>query len=310
MDYGGGPVTDKKYYFVQNTRPGHTFYEQGIVDGEKKRQFIDAGDSRPMGVIIYYLLSDKAKDASLTILDEQGNEIQTFGKDEIPTQTFAMFDSRGYEHDLMTGKPKATVSKGLNRFIWGTRYPSVSSVPDRPPVVINPFAKPGTYQVCLKVDGEIQTESFEVQINPNEKYTRAETDAKGAFWMKLYAKAEEGIQTVLQARAAKEKVANAISAAAGNQAIADQGAKINTLCDELEGRMMPVGTTLVQIINEKTKLVPKLTWLHNILETSEGPANQGTVDVYNKVASEMDQAMASFNRQLETEMAQFDQLNS
>ena len=50
--YGGGPLSDKKYYFVQNTRPGHTFYEQGVVDGEKQRKFIDAGDSRPIGVII------------------------------------------------------------------------------------------------------------------------------------------------------------------------------------------------------------------------------------------------------------------
>ncbi|MGK7898870.1 MAG: hypothetical protein AB4372_35970, partial [Xenococcus sp. (in: cyanobacteria)] len=241
-------------------------------------------------------------------LDEQGNEIQTYGKEEIPTQRFPIFDARGYEQDLTTGKPKATISTGLNRFIWNTRHPQVSSVPGRPPVVINPFAKPGTYQVRLTVDGETQTESFEVAINPNEKYTRAETDAKGEFWLKLYAKAEEAIQTVLQARAAKAKVTNAISSTPGNQAVSAQGAKIDALCDELEGSMMPVGTTLVQIINEKTKLVPKLTWLHNALETSEGPANQGIINVYNKVAAEIDQKIASFNSQLDTEMAQFDQL--
>ncbi|WP_048753030.1 hypothetical protein [Crocosphaera watsonii] len=306
--YGGGPLSDKKYYFVQNTRPGHTFYEQGVVDGEKQRKFIDAGDSRPIGVIIYYLLSEDAKDVSLSILDGQGNKIQTFSKEEIPTERFPSFDARGYEQDLTTGKPKATVSQGLNRFIWGTRYPSVSSVPGRPPVIINPFAKPGIYQVCLTVDGETQTESFEVQINPNEKYTREETDTKGEFWMKLYGKAEEGIQTVLKAREAKEKVANTLADSSDNQILVDQGAKINALCDELEGSMMPVGTTLVQIINERTKLVPKLTWLHNVLETSEGPANQGVINVYNKVASEMDETMASFNSQLETEMAQFEQL--
>ena len=152
------------------------------------------------------------------------------------------------------------------------------------------------------------TESFEVQINPNEKYTREETDTKGEFWMKLYGKAEEGIQTVLKAREAKEKVANTLADSSDNQILVDQGAKINALCDELEGSMMPVGTTLVQIINERTKLVPKLTWLHNVLETSEGPANQGVINVYNKVASEMDETMASFNSQLETEMAQFEQL--
>ena len=279
-----------------------------MVDGEKQRKFIDAGDSRPIGVIIYYLLSEDAKDVSLRILDGQGNKIQTFSKEEIPTERFPSFDARGYEQDLTTGKPKATVSQGLNRFIWGTRYPSVSSVPGRPPVIINPFAKPGIYQVCLTVDGETQTESFEVQINPNEKYTREETDTKGEFWMKLYGKAEEGIQTVLKAREAKEKVANTLADSSDNQILVDQGAKINALCDELEGSMMPVGTTLVQIINERTKLVPKLTWLHNVLETSEGPANQGVINVYNKVASEMDETMASFNSQLETEMAQFEQL--
>ena len=98
--YGGGPLSDKKYYFVQNTRPGHTFYEQGVVDGEKQRKFIDAGDSRPIGVIIYYLLSEDAKDVSLSILDGQGNKIQTFSKEEIPTERFPSFDARGYEQDL------------------------------------------------------------------------------------------------------------------------------------------------------------------------------------------------------------------
>ena len=61
--------------------------------------------------------------------------------------------------------------------------------------------------------------------------------------MKLYGKAEEGIQTVLKARAAKEKVANTLADAGDNQTLVDQGAKINALCDELEGSMMPVGTT-------------------------------------------------------------------
>ena len=76
MDYlPGGDPGDKKNYFVQNQRPGLTFYELGIINGERKRKFIDAGDARPLGVIIYYLLSDKAKDVSLTILDGEGNEI-------------------------------------------------------------------------------------------------------------------------------------------------------------------------------------------------------------------------------------------
>ena len=44
------------------------------------------------------------------------------------------------------------------------------------PVVINPIAKPGTYQVRLTVDGRSESQSFELKINPNEIYTRAQTD--------------------------------------------------------------------------------------------------------------------------------------
>ena len=69
--------------------------------------------------------------------------------------------------DLVSGEPSATVSQGLNRFIWDMRYPKVSSIPGLPPVVINPIAKPGKYQVRLTVDGESQTQLFELKINPS-----------------------------------------------------------------------------------------------------------------------------------------------
>jgi photosystem II stability/assembly factor-like uncharacterized protein len=293
MDYGGGPPSDEKYFFVQNTRAGHTFYERGMVEGMRHREFIDAGDARPLGVIIYYLLSDQAEEVSLSILDAQGNEIRTFGKDEIPTQRFSSVDARGYGKDDVTGQPKATVSKGLNRFVWDMRYPSVTQAPGRPPVVIKPIAKPGTFKVRLTVDSESQTQPFELKISPNESYTREETDAKFDFWMQIHAKAEEGMQAVLKARAAKEKVATASS---------EQAAAVVKICDDLEGAVLPVGTTLVEIINERAKLVPKLTWLHNLMETSEGPPNQAMREVFAKVAGEMDAKIATFEAELQKRM--------
>lgn len=315
MDYGGGPPSDKKYYFVRNAEPGYTFYERGVVNGERKRAFIDAGDARPLGVLLYYLLSDAAGEVSLSILDEQGNEVRNFGKDEIPTERFASFDARGYGQDLLTGEPKATVSKGLNRFVWDMRYPKVSSIPGLPPVVINPIAKPGNYQVRLTVDGQSQTQPFELKINPNEKYTLSETDEKGAFWMELYAKAEEGVQAVLEARAATGQVAGAIEAARGGdqdtatlEALESQGAIVDQICTELETSMVSTGTTLIQIISEPSKPLAQLTMLHNIMETTEGPLNQALREVYTKIAGEMDASKAKFETALSREMARFDEL--
>jgi hypothetical protein len=84
-----------------------------------------------LGVIIYYLLRDDADKVSLEILDADGNVVREFLQDEISTERFLSFDNRGYEQDLVTGRPSTAVSRGLNRFIWDMRYPSVPAIPFR-----------------------------------------------------------------------------------------------------------------------------------------------------------------------------------
>ena len=302
MEYGGGPPSDKKYYFVRNAEAGYTFYERGIVNGEKKREFIDAGDARPTGAIIYYLLREDAKEISLEILDEDGNLVRKYTQDEIPTQRFLGFDNRGYEKDLVTGEPKATVSKGLNRFIWDMRYPMVSAIPGVPPVVIKPIAKPGTYQVRLTADGKSQTQSFELKLNPNETYTREETDAKDEAWMALYNKTEEAIQMVLKAKAAQKKAQEVLESTSASAEQKAQAEKVNQLSSDFVKGMVATGATLVQIISEPTKPLSKLVLLHNILEHTEGPPNGPWLTVYEKTAAEIDEAMAAFDKALAAEM--------
>jgi hypothetical protein len=303
VDYGGGPPSEEKYFFVRNSEPGYTFYERGVVDGERQRDYIDAGDARPMGPIFYYLLSDQAKEVSLSVLDGEGNEIRTWGKDEIPTRRFGTFDNRGYGQDLVTGEPAAGLGVGLNRFVWDMRYPTVSAIPGLPPVILNPIAAPGTYKVRLTVDGEVQTQTFEIQINPNETYTREETDAKKRAWMALYEKAEEGVHAVLRAQAARDEVK---SAAEGSGERAERAKTIVEIATEFESSMVATGTTLVQIISEPTKPLSKLVTLHNVLEHTEGPPNQPWMEVYEKVAAEMDDKIAAFDAELKTAMAPFE----
>jgi hypothetical protein len=305
IDYGGGPPSDEKYFFVRNSEAGYTFYERGVVDGERFRDFIDAGDARPFGPIFYYLLSDQVKDVSLSVLDGEGNVIRTWGRDEIPTRRFGSFDNRGYGQDLVTGAPAAGLGVGLNRFVWDMRYPTVSAIPGLPPVVLNPIAAPGTYQVQLTVDGAIQTQTFEMKINPNETYTRADTDAKKTAWMALYETAEEGVQAVLRAQAAREEVK---SAAEGSGERAEQAKVVVEIATAFESSMVATGTTLVQIISEPTKPLSKLVTLHNVMEHTEGPPNQPWMEVYEKVAGEMDAKIAGFDTALDREMAKLDEM--
>ena len=86
FDFGKEPSGDggvgggQKNYFVQNGRMGHTFYELGIVNGERKRKFLDAGQGAERGAILYYALPgdmDEETPVWLEIMDGQGNVVRT-----------------------------------------------------------------------------------------------------------------------------------------------------------------------------------------------------------------------------------------
>jgi len=166
---------------------------------------------------------------------------------------------------------------------------------------VNPIAKPGTYQVRLTVDGKSQTESFELKLNPNETYTREETDAKAGAWMALYDKTEEAIQMVLNAQAAQQKAKSVLEGNASAEAKA-AAEVVDQMATDFIASMVATGRTLVQIISEPTRPLSKLVTLHNIMEHTEGPPNGPWLQVYEKTAAEIDAAMAAFDQALAAEM--------
>jgi hypothetical protein len=161
--------------------------------------------------------------------------------------------------------------------------------------------------VRLTVDGKSQTQSFELKLNPNEVYSREQTDEKGKFWMQLYTTTEDAVQSVLAAQAAQKKVAKALEAG-GSDELKAQAEVVHKLAQDYVASMVATGATLVQIISEPTKPLSKLVTLHNIMEHSEGPPNQPMRDVYAKVAAEIDEGGAAFKSALGKEMAKFEKL--
>jgi hypothetical protein len=182
------------------------------------------------------------------------------------------------------------------------RHQPVSQIPGRPPVVISPIAKPGTYQVRLTVDGKSQAQSFELKINPNETYSRAQTDEKGKAWMALYELSEKTVQAILKAGGAKKKAAEAAKA---DPSLQDAAAKVAKFADDFEGSMVSTGTTLVQIISQPTKPLAILTSLHNIIEHTEGPPNKPWYQVLEKYSGEIDAKIAQFDKDLGKAMEPF-----
>jgi len=300
MDYApGGDPGGMKKYFVQNQRPSHIYYELGVVNGEKKRTFVNTGDARPLGAMIYFRLGEDAENISLTIQDEQGNDIITHHQDTL-TLKYA-------------GRDEFSFTAGLNRFVWDTRYPMITGVPGRPATNIRPFAKPGVYQASLTVDGVSINQAFELFINPNEPYTREQSEAKFAFWMGLYQNVEAITQDVLAALKVKADVTAKVQAAKDSGAsentvrnMEEHAAVITKLVDDYEATFVPVGRTLAEIINQPAKIFTKMIWLHNMMEVSEGPVTQSMLDVYAKLNRQRDVANLEYHKTMEEELSRFE----
>lgn len=262
--YGGGVFGGQKNYFVQNQRPGHTFIEKGVVNGIRERHFLNAGQARPDGVIIYYLLSDQVKDVSLDILDAEGKVIKSFSDEAIGQGTFKTMDGRGYGRVSPAGDSgEISIASGLNRFVWDMNYPDATQIPGRPPAGMVRMAKPGMYQVRLNVSGESQTQQFELKINPSETWTKEDTDARFELWTKIYEVADVANQWII---ASRQTLADLKESGAS----ADRIAEAEAAQVAFESAVVPVGRTLVQIANEPAKLISRLGTVHQVIWSSEG----------------------------------------
>ena len=300
LDYvPGGDPGDKKNYFVQNMRPGLTYYELTFtpVNGERKRKFIDAGDPKPLGAIIYFRLNSEPGDISLAILDQSGNEIRHYNKEEM----------------VLNAGNDGSLNGGLNKFVWDTRIDRVTVVPGRPPTAVAPIVPPGSYSARLTVDGSSQTQDFQVFMSPKEPYTQAEAESKFKFWMDLYNSVEASTQNVIAAKTLKEGVNDKLEAFKAGGASAgkikkaeEQAALVAGIVDAYEGAYVSTGRTLAEIINLPATILSKMAFLSGILDHSEGPVTENMKAVYAELLEESKAADAAYKASMDQELPKFE----
>jgi hypothetical protein len=228
----------------------------GVVNGERKRKFLDAGDARPHGALIYYTLGADAKDVSLSILDSEGKLITS------------------YEGDVLSTKV------GLNRMIWDMNYPDALSVPGKPPAAIVVQAKPGSYQAKLTVNGKSQVQSFDLRMNPNETWTQADADARFDLWWRIRTIVEDANKVIIGALE--------MGKAAG------EDSELNKQAQAFTGKLLPIGTTLSEMANEPTKLLAKLSSVNWMLIMSEGRPTQSAYEVVDMLDEQIDKEVAAW----------------
>jgi len=114
------------------------------------------------GVVVYYHLPELKASGQITleIKDAQGKTVRTFSSKS--DSTFQTYDG-GPDED-----PTLSKIKGLNRFVWNMRYPTVTGVPGV--YIESSFsghkASPGKYTMHLKVAGRTLNAMLEILANP------------------------------------------------------------------------------------------------------------------------------------------------
>ena len=302
LDYlpGGNPGA-KKNYFVQNMRPGLTYYEESFtpINGERKRKFIDAGDPKSLGAVFYFKLSKEPKEISIAILDKNGKEIRNYSKDQMSLN----FGSEG------------GFNTGLNKFVWDMRINRVSSVPMRPATAISPIVAPGIYTAQLTVDGQVESQDFQIFMSPKEEYTQEQADAKFAFWMEMYDLAENSTQKVIAALQTKKDVKDKLEKFKTSGASASKikkaekrVASISSVVDTYEGTYVSTGRTLAEVINLPATILFKMSFMSGILDHSEGPVTQNMKTELDQIAIEAKTADETYNTLIKKELSKLEKL--
>src|ERR1041385_7555648 len=165
--YKGNPTSFALY------RPDDTYLVNGRSELDRTDDEFTGADTfegvnPATGIVVYYQLPELKKDDVITmeIKDAAGNVVRTFSSK--PDEKFIRYDS-GPRPDPVLSK-----HKGLNRFVWDLRYPTMVGVPNVR--IEGGFAVhkaiAGKYTITLKTPA--QSLSTEAEILPNPLYA---TDA-------------------------------------------------------------------------------------------------------------------------------------
>jgi len=274
-----------------------TFRDEEDDTGGSTRRVLDGGENPPHGAIVYYTLPGDAEDVSLTFLDAAGNEIRSYG----PKPAKEEMEKEKEESPSVQYIP---TSAGLNRFVWNMRYADAEQLPGDPfteKSVTGAMAPPGTYQVRLSVDGESQTASFEIYIDPKLDRSEASMQAQFDLWQEVNAKLTETHQAVKRLRKARERV-TAMAEMVGESeadeqtksAVKERAEQIGEQLGEVEAQLVqPEAKVAFDRLRLQTMLNARLHNLISVVSAADDAPTKQTYDVFGELSTKVD---AEFDR--------------
>ncbi len=294
-----GPAPGKNY--MLHLGAGQvTYTESADEHGELQRTFLDGGQNPPNGVIIYYSLPaapGEDEQVSLTINDADGNIIRAYGPKTAAGEA---------------GERTMPAQAGLNRFVWDLRYPDAPTVAGDLTIAeakTGPRAAPGIYQAELRIGDLVQTQSFELKVDPRLDVSQEDLDAQFALWQKISDKVGAVHAGVTRLQEARKQVREWIARAAkteGGNAVVEAGDALVAQLDALEAELIQTeARTAGDRLRLKAKINQKLISLISVVAAADARPPRQAYDVFADLSSQADEKLAELDRLLGTELQAF-----
>ena len=262
-----------------------TFYLDEPDTGHKFKRVIDAGDDLARGVRITYFLEEAPEEgATLSILDGEGNEVETFSSD-IPAEK----DDRDGLY--------ITAYAGMNSFQWPMTYPRGSKMVDtdfhtRP---AGPLAQPGGYSARLTVGEWSMTQPFRLMKDPRIATSDTDLAEQFDFLIRIRDKLSEVVESVNEIREVKKQLAS------WKKRLEDSDTDLVASCDAIVESLGAIESELVQVdftsdgdtLNYREMLFEKLGGLVPVVNSADTAPTKQSYEVYDKLAGQIDAQLAA-----------------
>lgn len=267
--------------------------------GSNRRDPKLEGENHPNGVMIHYFIKklEPTDEVKIDILESDGDVIRSFS-----TKAKEKLD-------------QITVKAGGGRFVWDMRYPGYKTFPG---MVFygspnqGPKAIPGKYQVRITLNGQSQTQDFEILKDPRLNTSPEDFQAQFEFLIKVRNKVTEAHEGIINLRKIKEDLGYLKNKLGGDEKNKDMMDAIKKFEEELNTIENNIHQTKNQSVQDPLNYGIKLNnrLAHLMVEQAQGdfrPTKQGE-DVRTKLSQMVDEELSKLKNTIDNNLYKINQM--
>lgn len=264
------------------------------MSGGGRSGSLTSGANHPNGVITYFNLKDLKEDdkISLTYFDKKGDTIKTYSNTD--------------------KKNKLKVKKGANQFVWNMTYDGAERLPGMilwAASLQGPRAVPGSYKVTLKVNDDVQTQSFNIVADPRAESSIADMQKQFDFISDVNKTVDNAHKSIKKIRAINKQLGAFQKQYKDDDSVKDLVEKAKSL----EEQLSEIEKALYQTKNRSNqdplnfpiKLTDKLGGLNSLTRRGDFPPTDQAIEVKDELTKKINAQLKTFNTLLSDEVKAF-----